>query len=702
MPLDQGLSGRQPSLRRYAAILLWAGLAVAMTASSAHANPAKFVAVKPAAEPKAMTWTVVGKQDGFIHVGSDKSTNAKTGDTAISQYRPALCLRADGMSPPAGIAFDRRNGWSQGAVKITAAIRGSALTSRVRGDELCARAFGAGWKLAGAHDGRHGKDLASPSASSFWAKGGLPRGVRFWVATDDQSAADAWASRSASAAAAPLSALPGDDTDYLLKTYLHQAVQPLLWAAQDGQFHGFAANAVGRQFDGDDNVLLWDLVNEAEAAQIVVPSDLEWIRLKETLHQFANVNGRSYAPQLGIPNLGDGVYPGNHVTMTVYETDLTRTVLPAFELDGNGDVVFRDAAIDETYAESNEVWVLSVNEPLESGSDPILTAAKTGVAGPTSSERATSAAAATTAVACNTNGLRNNRGEEYLRRFTVPNPEDVEHWTSGKLEPRLVVVGKGGLEIKNVSFGKIKRKNIRHWVYTDMFLTTWDREQLGDYWAYKWVELDAGPKIEISLGFEIAILKKLGIPIEFDVKATFEGKHDDMGSGLVNVDESTHREYTTGTVNWNVCTSGGIGAPPSPNFAIGATVGASSTYPYQGYSPSRVNDGSADTTVGGDFSWTNADEHRPPQWVQLDFGVNRTFRKVVVYTSAGYEIQDFDVEGWNGGGWTKLGSVRGNTALEVTVTFPAFTGRTVRIHGLQGPAKQPWFVRVNEFQVFAN
>src|SRR5687768_12264911 len=37
-----------------------------------------------------MTWTVLGQQNGYVHVGTDGQTNAYSGDTAIDQYLPVL------------------------------------------------------------------------------------------------------------------------------------------------------------------------------------------------------------------------------------------------------------------------------------------------------------------------------------------------------------------------------------------------------------------------------------------------------------------------------------------------------------------------------------------------------------------------------------------------------------------------------------
>jgi hypothetical protein len=186
----------------------------------------------------------------------------------------------------------------------------------------------------------------------------------------------------------------------------------------------------------------------------------------------------------------------------------------------------------------------------------------------------------------------------------------------------------------------------------------------------------------------------------FSVTAVIEADNDDAGTGVVTFTESTNITYSTGTVEWRVCSVGGQGGTGNTNLALAATVSASSTY--SGYSPARVNDGSRSTALGGSNSWSNSGygSGYPPQWIQLDFGVNRTFSQVVVYTTAGYELRDYRIETWNGFSWSTVLTVTGNTATQRTHNFPARTSRLVRIVTLSGPTHQPGFTRVNELEVY--
>jgi hypothetical protein len=219
--------------------------------------------------------------------------------------------------------------------------------------------------------------------------------------------------------------------------------------------------------------------------------------------------------------------------------------------------------------------------------------------------------------------------------------------------------------------------------------------------VYRWVEIDGGSPRSQHLGLDEPTEDLLGVAPNENVHAYFERKYDNMGFARVTFSHSTYTEYDTGWIKFKVCSVGGDGHTGNNNLALAATVAASSTYP--GYAPERVNDGNQSTALGGASSWSNYGygSGYPPQWIQLDFGVNKTFTRVVVFTSSGYAIRDYDIQIFNPvSGWQTVGSVRGNTALSVTTTFPSRTARLIRLYTLSGPTHQPGFTRVNEFEVY--
>jgi hypothetical protein len=138
------------------------------------------------------------------------------------------------------------------------------------------------------------------------------------------------------------------------------------------------------------------------------------------------------------------------------------------------------------------------------------------------------------------------------------------------------------------------------------------------------------------------------------------------------------------------------------NLAVGASTSASSTF--SGYLASKINDGNKSTTLGGDDSWTN--NHNPsasvtlPQWVELDFGKSISFSKVVLYTSEGYEIQDYKIQYFDSQNWITVTDIVGNTLVERTHSFSKVTGEKLRVYGTKGPSVQTIYVRVNELEVY--
>lgn len=136
---------------------------------------------------------------------------------------------------------------------------------------------------------------------------------------------------------------------------------------------------------------------------------------------------------------------------------------------------------------------------------------------------------------------------------------------------------------------------------------------------------------------------------------------------------------------------------PRPNLARSSTPSASSTF--NGYSVANIIDGNQTTAQLSNMSWTNVSGVLP-QWVQLDFGANRTFSKVELFTSIGYELRDYDVEYLDGATWKKVAIVKGNTGTRRTHEFQPVTSRYLRVTCRLGPPNQPTYTRINELEVY--
>ncbi|GIJ19796.1 hypothetical protein Vlu01_04200 [Micromonospora lutea] len=506
--------------------------------------------------------------------------------------------------------------------------------------------------------------------------------------------------------AAPAAALP-PTLEVQIHSRLQNLLNPVLSVAADTQVRTLVRNAAARQFDGDTNALWSTVIREAEESRIVNPNASNWLALKNAVAQFQSINGYAYDPQVYIPNLDEVIIPTSSVTLAVAPADEAATSATGYRVDQYGNVEILATPINEAYVETNEVWVLSVNERITLGGPPVhlREVPEEKEADGKEAERfdqnvpaagAVEAPQAQPMAVCSPTGLRNNQGEEYLQRWRVPDKNSFGGLFEGKREMRLLVVTSTGIQVKNYLFPKVKRKHIDSWQNSNVFITTWDRAVWGEVLGYQWYELDGGDTVSSTIS----------IPVQgggsISTTVTSQERDDDGGSAAVLFSESTYREYDTGRVRFNLCSQGGDGGTGTDNFACGAIASASSTY--SGYAPGRVTDCNRDTRLGGAYSWANALGTWPPgnpEWVQADFGVNRTIRRVVVYTSEGYPIRDFDVQVWNGVTYVTVASVTGNTQLAVTVNFSARTTRIVRILGRSGPNHQQTYVRVNELEAYA-
>jgi len=124
---------------------------------------------------------------------------------------------------------------------------------------------------------------------------------------------------------------------------------------------------------------------------------------------------------------------------------------------------------------------------------------------------------------------------------------------------------------------------------------------------------------------------------------------------------------------------------------------------FPGYSVNHINDGDRNTTVGEATSWANGHTFAPdghlPNWVTLSFGSPKEINQVDLYTSTGYEIQDYDIQVPSGSSWTTVASVRNNISVHITTQFQLVTASQLRINTLRGPAIQPVYARINELEV---
>ncbi|MFK3979516.1 S8 family peptidase [Micromonospora sp. NPDC050397] len=165
-------------------------------------SPNRLLHLDTAATRPGMTWSVRQQRgDNVVWVGHDGQSDAYQGDTPASTTLPALCIRPRPMAEapvPTGVVPDQHAGWSFASVALSTPVPGTRLLSPHVANLVCQYQFGAGWRMAEFHDGRHpvsrfGQVGWLPSGWSLWANGTLPTDTRFWVRIDDQ-AANPWES----------------------------------------------------------------------------------------------------------------------------------------------------------------------------------------------------------------------------------------------------------------------------------------------------------------------------------------------------------------------------------------------------------------------------------------------------------------------------------------------------------------------------
>lgn len=176
-------------------------------AQPVEAQPVDTARPTPVAK-KAMTWvtrqTKIVSGKTYALVGSDNViTNPYKGDTPISQSLPILCIKKANLPKPTfNLGSARTPGgawtatWSGGYIGLTPPVLGNTLTSLSVANNICARSFGTGYRMAEFHDG-NSTGLLPPGAPgwTFWGEV-VPSSIkrltqdklRFWVSINDQPA----------------------------------------------------------------------------------------------------------------------------------------------------------------------------------------------------------------------------------------------------------------------------------------------------------------------------------------------------------------------------------------------------------------------------------------------------------------------------------------------------------------------------------
>jgi hypothetical protein len=137
------------------------------------------------------------------------------------------------------------------------------------------------------------------------------------------------------------------------------------------------------------------------------------------------------------------------------------------------------------------------------------------------------------------------------------------------------------------------------------------------------------------------------------------------------------------------------------NIAGMASVQANSTY--SGYSAANINDGDANTSLGGSHSWANTGYCPSAQpWLELSWSGLQEINGLNMVTTKSYPISEYDIEYWDGytGSWVVIESTVGNTEPKRFHSFPSLVTNKIRVVSKGGPSHQDGYCRINEIEVF--
>lgn len=158
------------------------------------------------------------------------------------------------------------------------------------------------------------------------------------------------------------------------KMHLTDIGSSILKLSTNSDFKEVLYTEVAKQFDGDNDVLIITLIDELAKVNSELAINLR--QVEPSLNKFKNIEGENYYPQIFIPNfeqLGHKNYANGRVresndppVMVFYNGDETIEELPGYTIGNDGSIVKLGIQVDEAYANEHEVWVISINERVNS------------------------------------------------------------------------------------------------------------------------------------------------------------------------------------------------------------------------------------------------------------------------------------------------------------------------------------------------
>lgn len=167
------------------------------------------------------------------------------------------------------------------------------------------------------------------------------------------------------------------------------------------------------------------------------------------------------------------------VLMNNYNEDYSS---PAFQINDKGELVF-SKNVTEDYAANNNVYIIG-SESISTNKDELLMPEDPYLGG-----GGGEGGGGTPVLTYRTEGRA-----EYGGKIQITDINEIEHWTAGRLEMRIVVVNSSGAVIKDKQFPKRDRSNFKdkRWYDFNEFLFNWNTQYIGSWNVETWFEVDGG------------------------------------------------------------------------------------------------------------------------------------------------------------------------------------------------------------------
>jgi hypothetical protein len=325
--------------------------------------------------------------------------------------------------------------------------------------------------------------------------------------------------------------IPQDNQDQQkLNTLRKETLTLLLQTAKSNEVKKLVLNECLKQSHGDYYVKITDLSsklrnipgNETAAdklASLAQKTKIEsggrdailFYPRAETIENYRKqrTRARAYEEQLYDPI---GVY------QEVFNPDYSS---PGYIVNNGYDLVFYQN-VSEDYAWENDVWVIGEEENV---SDENLVAALEDIS------------------------VARVQGQpEYGGIIQCTDLNAIEHWTSGKLEFKILVLNASGAKISQRGMGKSKRMYFRDQKWKDFghFIGNWNTNTFGNWMYENWWEEDGGQSNSVT----ITMPPPAGQPgPTVSITVPSKNKDDDLGLATIQFSDPITQVYNLTNAN---------------------------------------------------------------------------------------------------------------------------------------------------------